>query len=166
MKKTLAVLFCVISLLFTTGIGFAETSRPVLTEIAEIKEKTPFSTEETEMLRYIVQQEVRGASLKHKRIIVNVVLNRVNSADFPDNIPDVLFQKGQFTSAENCINKRYPPDEDTKKAVHEVLNNECEDLSQGALYFYAPRWTDEKIAGWFEENLTFLFELEGHRFFK
>ena len=135
-------------------------------ERAKARRACAFTDEEVTMMEYIIQQEVRGASLKHKRIIANVIVNRVHSDAFPDTIEGVLFQKGQFTSAQNYYNKKYPPDEDTKQAVWEVLNRQCEDLSQGALFFYAPRWTAQKTASWFENKLDYLFELEGHRFFR
>ncbi len=135
-------------------------------EKAKARQTCSFTSEEVTMMEYIIQQEVRGASLKHKRIIANVIVNRVKSDAFPDTIEGVLFQKGQFTSAQNYYNRTYPPDEDTKQAVWEVLNGQCEDLSQGALYFYAPRWTSQSTASWFENDLDYLFELEGHRFFR
>ena len=122
--------------------------------------------EEQKMMEYIIQQEVRGATLKHKRIIAQVIVNRVTSDKFPNTVSEVILQKGQFSSVSNYYNRVYEPDDDTKQAVKEVLNNECENLSKGALFFYSPRWASEKSANYFENSLTFLFELEGHRFFK
>lgn len=144
----------------------AEEQAKAEAEKEKARRACAFTDEEVTMMEYIIQQEVRGASLKHKRIIANVIVNRVNSDSFPDTVEGVLFQKGQFTSAQNYHNRKYPPDEDTKRAVQEVLNRRCEDLSQGALYFYAPRWTAQKTASWFENKLDYLFELEGHRFFR
>ncbi len=163
MKKIAVFIFITVSLLCSTGMARVEKATPVF---VELKSTQFYTKEEFELMEYVIQQEVRGASIEHKRIIANVILNRAESEDFPDNIHDVIFQKGQFTSARNCKEKTFTPDKATKQAVFEVLNKECEDLSEGALYFYAPRWTDVKTANWFEENLTFLFELEGHRFFK
>lgn len=137
------------------------------TEIIESKSVVPWYTEEEQkMMEYIIQQEVRGATIKHKRIIAQVIINRVKSDKFPNTITDVILQKGQFSSVGNYYNHTYEPDDDTKQAVKEVLNNECEDLSNGALFFYSPRWASKKSANYFENSLTFLFELEGHRFFK
>lgn len=128
----------------------------------------PYTEEEQRMMEYIIQQEVRGATLQHKRIIAWVIVNRVLSDKFAyaETISDVILAKGQFSSVNNYYNHTYEPDEDTKQAVREVLNGECEDLSNGALFFYAPRWASQKAASYFENSLTFLFELEGHRFFK
>lgn len=128
----------------------------------------PYTEEEQRMMEYIIQQEVRGATLQHKRIIAWVIVNRVRSDRFAyaETISDVILANGQFSSVSNYYNHTYEPDEDTKQAVREVLNGECEDLSNGALFFYAPRWASKKAASYFENSLTFLFELEGHRFFK
>jgi len=163
LKKIFVFVFIAVSLLCSTGVAKVPTATPTF---LELKMPCIYKTEELELMEYAIQQEVRGASIEHKRIIANVILNRVKSDSFPDNIHDVIFQKGQFTSARNCKEKTFTPDKATKQAVYEVTHKECEDLSQGALYFYAPRWTDKKTARWFEENLTFLFELEGHRFFR
>ena len=142
-------------------VGVTESSE------TEVEESTPWYTEEEqEMMEYIIQQEVRGASLRHKRIIAQVIVNRVKSDKFPNTISEVILQENQFSSVDNYYNHTYEPDEDTKQAVREVLNNECEDLSQEALFFYSPRWASSSAASYFENNLTFLFELEGHRFFK
>lgn len=127
----------------------------------------PYTEEEQRMMEYIIQQEVRGATLQHKRIIAWVIVNRVKSDRFAyaETIADVILAKGQFSSVSNYYNHTYEPDEGTKQAVREVLNGECEDLSNGALFFYSPRWASQKAASYFENSLTFLFELEGHRFF-
>ena len=131
------------------------------------EESAPWWTEEEKkMMEYIIQQEVRGATLKHKRIIAQVIVNRVKSDKFPDTISEVILQENQFSSVDNYYNHTYEPDEDTRQAVREVLNGDCEDLSQGALFFYSPRWASQSASNYFENNLTFLFELEGHRFFK
>lgn len=138
-------------------------------EIVEEEKTEPvvsYTEEEVRMMECIIQQEVRGATLKHKRIIANVILNRVKSEKFPDTISKVILQKNQFSSVGNYYNCKYEPDDDTITAVREVLNGECEDLSNGALFFYSPRWASKSAASYFENNLEFLFELEGHRFFK
>lgn len=145
------------------NISVGETEN-LKTEVEEIT--LWYTEEEQKMMEYIIQQEVRGATLKHKRIIAQVIVNRVKSEKFPDTITEVILAKNQFSSVSNYYNHTYEPDEDTKQAVKEVLNNECEDLSNGALFFYSPKWANKKSANYFENNLTFLFELEGHRFFK
>lgn len=116
--------------------------------------------EEREMLKYIVEQETRGGSYRHKCIVTNVILNRVRDSRFPNTVKEVLLQRNQFFSLWNYYQKRNKPDESTVKAVNDVLNGRVEDESSGALYFHS---MDRD--GWFS-SLSFVMEVEGHRFFK
>ena len=116
--------------------------------------------EEIEMLKYIVQQETRGGSYKHKCIVTNVILNRVEDSRFPNTVREVLFQKNQFSSIWNYYQKGREPDERTERAVNDVLNGRVEDESNGSLFFHSM-----KSDGWFS-SLSFVMEMEGHRFFK
>ena len=116
--------------------------------------------EEIEMLKYIVEQETRGGSYKHKCIVTNVILNRVKDSRFPNTVREVLFQKNQFSSTWNYYQKKREPDKSTVNAVNDVLNGKVKDESNGALYFHSM-----KSDGWFS-SLSFVMEMEGHRFFK
>ena len=116
--------------------------------------------EEIEMLKYIVEQETRGGSYRHKCIVTNVVLNRVKDSRFPNTVREVLLQKNQFSSTWNYYQKRNKPDEKTENAVNNVLNGKERDESNGALYFHSM-----SSDGWFS-SLSFIMEMEGHRFFK
>lgn len=116
--------------------------------------------EEREMLKYIVEQETRGGSYRHKCIVTNVILNRVRDSRFPNTVKEVLLQRNQFSSLWNYYQKRNKPDENTERAVNDVLNGKVEDESNGSLYFHSM-----KSDGWFS-SLSFVMEIEGHRFFK
>ena len=80
--------------------------------------------------------------------------------------PSVLHRKNQFSTISNYYNPKYMPTADTVAAVRSVLDGSAEDVSKGALFFYAPAHASKSSAKWFENDLQFLFELEGHRFFK
>lgn len=116
--------------------------------------------EEIEILKYIVEQETRGGSYRHKCIVTNVVLNRVKDSRFPNTVKGVLLQKNQFSSTWNYYQKRNKPDDNTVNAINDVLNGKVKDESNGALYFHSM-----SNDGWFS-SLCFVMELEGHRFFK
>lgn len=89
-------------------IGYQDT-RPVI----EIKELTytedPTEEEieeeirfgEMELLAQLVMAEAGNQDLTGKRYVVDVVLNRVDSDDFPDTVEEVIFQKNQFSVIEN-----------------------------------------------------------------
>lgn len=50
-------------------------------------------TKEMEMLAQLVQAEAGNQDLTGKRLVADVVLNRVDSEKFPDTIEEVIFQK-------------------------------------------------------------------------
>ena len=125
-----------------------------------------YTSVEQDMLGYIVQQEAGGYSLEHKQVIAQVIVNRVQSDQFPDTITGVLTQKNQFSSLSNWYSKKNPPDEDTRQAVSDVLTGNYDDCTMGATFFYAPRWAGKSASNWFENCLDYLFTLDGHRFFK
>ena len=133
-----------------------EGDNEVITPIQQFS----ITDEEIEMLKYIVQQETRGGSYRHKCIITNVILNRVEDSRFPNTVKEVLLQKNQFSSVWNYYQRRVEPDEKTERAVNDVLNGRVEDESNGALFFHSM-----KSDGWFS-SLSFVMEMEGHRFFK
>lgn len=123
------------------------------------------TADEVEMMEYVVHRETDG-SLKHRKIIAEVILNRVKNQKFPDSVSAVLTAPRQFSTINNYYTKKRPPDATTKQAVYEVLTGVDLGRSQGAMYFYDPIYADPKNAVWFETDLTFCFELESHRFFK
>jgi spore germination cell wall hydrolase CwlJ-like protein len=53
---------------------------------------------ELELLAQLVMAEAGNQDLTGKRLVVDVVLNRVDSPDYPDSITEVIFQKYHFSS--------------------------------------------------------------------
>lgn len=116
-----------------------------------------------ELLARLVNREIGGGSFVHKQMVAEVVLNRVKSPLFPNTIKGVIEQSGQFDDVENYWTQR-KPEPSTYEAVKKAMAGS--NVSKGALYFYAPAWTSASNAEWFETSLTFITEIEGHRFFK
>lgn len=126
------------------------------------------SDEEYQTLLRIVEAEAGGEDMEGKMLVANVVLNRVESDKFPDNVVDVVYQKSkgvtQFQPVSNGRIEQVTVSQDTKDAVKKVLDGE--DESAGALYFAARKSADPERMKWFDENLTFLFTHGGHEFFR
>lgn len=80
------------------------------------------SEEDLLLLQKIVMAEAEGEPYKGKVAVANVVLNRLRSANFPDTIHDVIYQKSQFSPVGNGRIKRVKPNEDTIKAVNAALS--------------------------------------------
>lgn len=66
---------------------------------AEITEEIRF--DEMEMIAQLIMAEAGNQDLAGKRYVVDVVLNRVDSDDFPNTVEEVIFQKNQFSVIEN-----------------------------------------------------------------
>ena len=56
---------------------------------------------EMELIAQLVQAEAGNQSLEGKRLVVDVVLNRVADPRFPDTVEEVIFQSGQFSVVSN-----------------------------------------------------------------
>jgi N-acetylmuramoyl-L-alanine amidase len=86
-------------------------------------------------LARVIYAEARGESYTGQVAVGAVVLNRINSNEFPNTVRDVIYQKGQFSSVENGqINMI--PDLTAYKAARDAMNGV--DPTFGAIYFYNP----------------------------
>lgn len=56
---------------------------------------------EMELLAQLVEAEAGNQEFEGKCLVVDVVLNRVESPDFPNTISEVIFQEGQFSVITN-----------------------------------------------------------------
>lgn len=77
-----------------------------------------------ELLALVVEAEAGNQSELGKRLVVDVVLNRVDSPDFPDSIEEVITQKNAFSSYwDGGIEKVQCPAPSTYAVVEAELNN-------------------------------------------
>lgn len=58
-----------------------------------------------DMLAKCVEAEAGNQGLLGKRLVVDVILNRVDSDRFPNDIASVISQKGQFAVYPNAMNR-------------------------------------------------------------
>ncbi len=123
------------------------------------------SKEDYQCLLRIVQAEAGGEDACGKRLVTNVILNRVVSGEFPNTVVGVVFQKGQFSPIRNGAYDRAKVSESTRSAVDEVLAKGV-DEANGALYFFARRYTSAEKAAWFDTALTKVAEHGVHEFYK
>lgn len=125
------------------------------------------SKEDYEVLLRIVEAEAGGEDAEGKMLVAGVILNRVESEQFPNTIKEVVFQKSngvtQFSPVSDGKYEKVQVTKDTVVAVNEVLGGK--DITQGALYFAARKYADPERMRWFDENLAYLFSHGGHEFF-
>lgn len=119
--------------------------------------------EEYNNLVRIVEAEATGLDVKAKILVANVVINRVFSNDFPNNVTDVIFQENgaQFQPVMDGRYYSVSLTDTSYEAVDRALVGE--DYSEGALFFAATASAGD--GSWFATHLKRLFEYNGHVFF-
>ena len=89
-----------------------------------------------EILATCVEAEAGNQDLKGKRLVADVILNRVESPRFPDTIEDVISQKYQFTTYwDGSMDAVTEPSEETFEAVRMELYGQR--LDEEILFFTA-----------------------------
>ena len=114
-------------------------------------------------LSRIISAESKGESLEGQIAVGNVILNRVDSPEFPNNIYDVIFDArwgGQFAPVKNGTIYDAPSDSSILAAK---LCLEGANTAGNSLYFLAPA-----LAGnlWTMEERTYVTTIGTHWFYR
>ena len=119
--------------------------------------------ESIEILCRIVEAEAGTEDEKGRILVANVVMNRVRSAQFPDTISEVVYERSegraQFSPTADGRIDKVTISSDTIEAVARVMSGE--DVSAGALYFRAISSKE----GWFDQSLNRVLEHGNHIFY-
>lgn len=114
-------------------------------------------------LAKIINAESEGESLEGKIAVGNVVLNRVGSPQFPDNIYDVIHDKKggvQFTPVANGSIEKYPGEESFTAAKICLENYRLTD--KNILFFLNPVIS---TSTWVPQNRDFVMTIGKHDFY-
>lgn len=124
------------------------TSKPKATAAAPPKKPTAanvpggFSQNDIQLMANAVYGESRGEPYIGQVAVAAVILNRVQSATFPNTVSGVIFEPRAFTAvADGQI--WLTPNEQAKKAVLDAINGW--DPSGNAVYYFNP---DTATSGW------------------
>ena len=112
------------------------------------------------LLARIIHGEARGEDFKGKVAVGSVILNRINSNQFPDTIRDVILQKGQFSSLMDGQANYYPGEEELQAARAALLGY---DPTLGSIYFYNPEVATN--TAWISRR-NFVTRIGGHVFLR
>jgi N-acetylmuramoyl-L-alanine amidase len=125
--------------------------------------KINITSTERKILERIVEAEATDQSIEARENVASVILNRVSSDSFPDNIKAVVFQKNQFSPIQDGRYDKVKITEETVEAVNNIVKD---GVTNNALYFCNSN--DVKSAKnkkWFKQ-LKFLFKDDsGHSFY-
>ena len=116
---------------------------------------------EVDLLARVIYAEARGEPFKGQVAVGAVVINRLKSRNFPDNINDIIFSERQFTSVDDG-QIYYTPDQTAYNAAREVLAGK--DPTGGALYFYNPDTANPNGLQWLLDNTTAIKRIGDHVF--
>lgn len=119
------------------------------THIADVR---IISDDELELLALVTMAEAEDESELGKRLVIDTVLNRVDSSHFPNTITDVIYQKHQFTSMWNGRYKKTYVDDYVRNLVLEELKDRT---NSDVIFFRMDRYSDYG---------TPLFKEDGHYF--
>lgn len=146
---------------------FASVERVISYETMKQRFCIDVSEQDLDALMRIVEAEAGGEDRRGKLLVANVVINRVKSRRFPNNVTDVVYQKAknvtQFSPVSNGVINKVTVSDETREVVYSALKGE--DVSNGALFFMARKYVAPENAEWFDSNLTFLFTYGGHDFY-
>jgi N-acetylmuramoyl-L-alanine amidase len=96
--------------------------------------------DEMEELAICVEAEAGNQSLLGRRMVADVILNRVDSPDFPDTVKGVIEQKYHFSTFwDGAMDRVVEPSELTFLAVQMELENRS---YPGLLYFTAGNYSE------------------------
>lgn len=112
------------------------TKMKAMVTTAKPEEPELMSQEDINLIALVTMAEAEGESEKGKRLVIDTILNRVDSdlSYFPDTVHDVIYQKNAFTSVWNGrIDKCYVED-DICQLVREELKNRT---NNDVMYFRA-----------------------------
>lgn len=154
METKFILLIMILSLLFPINVNAKEIEKSRTTQYE-------FTEEESLVLQKIAIAEAKTEGIGGMAFVMQTVLNRVNSPDFPDTIYGVVSQHNdsvyQFTTFANGMYDKAQPTENSQKALDllNILQN------QGQLYFEVTCNNS-----WQFRNLTYVFVFKNHTFYK
>lgn len=117
------------------------------------------TAEEEVLIQQIVLAEAENQGIGGMAFVMQVILNRIQSDEFPDTLEEVISQENQFAVYGSGKYLEKEPNENSAKAL-ELLSVL---LNRGALYFENPHG---KESTWHSRNLEYVFEYEDHVFYK
>ena len=85
-----------------------------------------------ELMAKVVEAEAGNQNLLGKRMVVDMILNRVRDEEFPDTIVDVVFEENAFAVIGNGMYEQVEISEETWAAVY----MELEKISYPGLFYF------------------------------
>lgn len=117
-----------------------EQTNLITTSITEeTVEEQKVSEEDIELIALVTMAEAEGECEEGKRLVIDTILNRVDSEHFPNTIYEVIYQPSQFTSMWNGRADRCEVHEDICQLVRYELESRT---NYDVMFFTAGNYSD------------------------
>ncbi|MEA4921623.1 MAG: cell wall hydrolase [Clostridiaceae bacterium] len=113
-------------------------------------------------LSCIISSESQGEPMTGQIAVGNVILNRVKSAEYPNTIYGVIFDRNYGVQFEPVLNGTIYDSPADSSVIAAKLCLEGVDLSGGSLYFYNPTIAQ---SNWIGNNCTYIMTIGTHKFY-
>lgn len=114
---------------------------PVLFNTLSFAQSSRASDEQ--LIARAINGEARGEPYEGQVAVGAIILNRVESADFPNTVAGVIYQPGAFTAvSDGQINVSIDPKSTVVKAARDAMNGW--DPTGGSLYYWNPATATSK----------------------
>ena len=101
------------------------------------------NTSDVQLMARAINGEARGEPYEGQVAVGAVILNRVNSSQFPNTIAGVIYQSGAFTAvADGQINVPIAEGSTVYKAARDAMNGW--DPTGGCIYYFNPSTATNK----------------------
>lgn len=98
---------------------------------------TYISNDDIELIALVTMAEAEGECEEGKRLVIDTILNRVDSDSFPDTVYKVVYQQSQFSSMWNGrVDRCYIDDYICQLVIEELRNRKNYDV----IFFTADRY--------------------------
>lgn len=136
------------------AIEITPVSMPVVTyiPIEDISESSAEEEEDISLIALVTMAEAEGECEKGKRLVIDTILNRMDSEHFPDTVYDVIYQPYQFSSMWNGRVDRCEVRDDICQLVKEELEVRT---NYDVIFFTAGCYSDYGVP---------MFQVEHHYF--
>lgn len=120
--------------------------------VEEVTKEELLSEEDISLIALVTMAEAEGECEKGKRLVIDTILNRMDSEYFPDTAYDVIYQPYQFSSMWNGRVDRCEVREDICQLVQEELEVRT---NYDVIFFTAGCYSDYGVP---------MFQVENHYF--
>ena len=151
--------------MFSAEVDWNADSRTVLlknTNKAFVRGADFYSSEDLYWLSRIISAEAKGESLAGKIAVGNVVLNRVESKNYPNTVYGVIFDRKHGTQFSPVAIGTIYDTPTTESIIAAKICLEGYTLSDAVLFFMNPRISTNN---WIAKNRPFAFRIGNHDFY-